>query len=999
MGNSFRRTWFVVLAAALIVLMSGRSGLCLDPAKRVTQYTLTTWQAKDELPQETTTAITQDVDGAIWIGTPSGLIRFDGVRFRRLSLPHDASPGDHYITGLLTDSGGNVWITTRDELLCLRDGRFRRWGVTDGLPAGGALGVIILDDGTLALATEQGVVNFDPRLGIATLLEVDRGRAASALTVARGQSGRVWGGAMRGLLQMKTISGQVPASIESTGSDIVNAVLEDSKGRLWIGTSLGVRVVEQGRERTIRGLDALDGLWIRCMIEDRDHTIWIGTRGSGSFRFQAGRLDRFGTEEGLPDNLVRQIFEDRDGALWFVTAGGLARLRDGAATPWTVREGLPVPFVWSVYGGPDGRLWVGTSGGGVVELDHGTPKPPPFADPGLEGVEIRSFLTDHLGRLWIGTTGNGLARVETQGVSWRRWPPPLGRNTVYCLLEDRGNRMWVGTGNGLVRLEGGTDAPWIVRTDTDQPTVVRSLSEDGSGRIWVGTTAGLYWIIDGELESVPGTEAISRARVHCIRQEEDGTVWLATDAGLGRLKDGHLEMINSAVGLPNEMLYWILDDSAGFLWISSDLGIMRISRRALDDLHQGLRDQVEVLVIGRDDGMPSTECNSGFPGGAHRDDGAFCFATTNGVGCVDPILVEAIEAPPPVTIEEVLVDGQVVSRIDGPVGSIFEISSGARRVEIRYGAVSLTSAEKLAYKYRLTGFDSEWIDVGRNREAHFTGLPPGKLRFAVTARHGDGPWSDPPAFLELVVQPAFHQTPLFYFLIVVGIGLTVGVIFRLRTAQLRARELRLRNLVTHRTAELESANKELARLAIVDPLTDLANRRRFDDVLDAEWNRGFRNLKPLSMVMIDIDRFKDFNDHYGHLAGDECLRRVATVLALAARRPGDLAARYGGEEFAILLPETDCKATAVIAENTRRDVEALGIPHRASAAAPVVTISVGWACVIPKETMEPEVLIAAADEALYRAKESRNSVSGREPARSHPEGPGGDREVPEAETR
>jgi diguanylate cyclase (GGDEF)-like protein len=966
----------IVLFITMMIMIAVSTSYALDPAKRVTQYTLTTWQAKDGLPQETTTAITQDVDGAIWIGTPSGLIRFDGVRFRRHPLPAYAGPGDHYITGLLTDPDGSIWATTRSDLFRMHDGVFKHWGVADGLPAGGALGLVMMDDGSLALATEQGVAKFDPRTQTAHLLGVERGSRSSALTIARGQSGRIWAGAMRGLLQLNTVSTEVPISIGSSGHDIVNAVLEDSSGRLWIGTSLGIRIIEGGRERRYPALDAVTGLWIRCLIEDRDKNIWIGTRGNGAFRFLNGELHRFGAEEGLPDDLVRQIFEDRDGSLWFVTAGGLARLRDGAATPWTVREGLPEPFVWSVYGDPKGVLWVGTSGGGVVHLGEKIPGQPLIADPGLDGVEIRSFLTDQHGELWIGTGGNGLARVHNGALQWFRWAPPPGRDTVYSLLEDSLGRIWIGTGNGLGRLEGDRDVTWFSRTDTDQPTVVRSIGEDASGRIWVGTTAGLLRINDGRLVPVPGAEALSRARVHCIRFEEDGTVWLATDTGLGRLQGTDLDLIGTEQGLPNQMLYWILEDPSGYFWISSDLGVIRINRVLLEDLYRGLTASINVLVIGREDGMPSTECNSGSPGGTRRDDGTFCFATTNGVGCIDPIRVQALEEPPRVTIEEVVIDGRAVPPIKDSSPPAFEIPSGTRRVEIRYGAVSLTASEKLTYRYRMQAFDPDWIEVGQNRVAHFTGLPPGRLRFSVTARHGDGPWNDPPAALELDIQPAFHQTLLFSLLVGAGIVFATWAIYRLRTAQLRRRESRLRDLVAHRTAELEAANIELARLAIVDPLTDLANRRRFDEVLEAEWNRGFRNSKTLSMLMIDIDHFKEFNDHNGHLAGDECLRRVAGVLASVARRPGDLAARYGGEEFTLLLPETDRDASAAIAESARRNVEALGIPHPASSTAPVITISVGWAGQIPAEMTNPETLIATADEALYRAKKTRNCVVG-----------------------
>ncbi|NOZ95996.1 MAG: diguanylate cyclase [Acidobacteria bacterium] len=974
--NVVRRRLLELFVVVAVCLGSVSVAWGLDPGKRVTQYTLTVWQAKDGLPQETITAVAQGLDGALWIGAPSGLFRFDGSRFRRFQFPQGSSPGDHYVTGLLARPDGDLWLTTRDGLFRVRRGIFTRWGREAGLPGEGAMGVVARDDGTLALATDQGIAYFDPVTG-----EVQPGTgagigAASALAVARGQSGRIWGGTMRGLLQLKTVSERVPAVDEYVGDEIVNAVLDDSHGRLWIGTSRRLVVVQDGRRRKPQELRLLEGLWIRSLLEDRDGNVWIGTRGNGAYRFYGGRLERLSTAEGLPDDLVRQIFEDRDGSLWFVTAGGLARLRDGAVTSWTVREGLPVPFVWSVYEDPRSRLWVGTSGGGVVRLEDGSPERPPFSDPGLSGVEIRSFLTDRRGELWIGTSGNGLARVRGGAVHWRRFSGSGQRNVVYCLLEDRSGRLWVGTGDGLALLDERGRATWY-RCEAGQHTVVRSLSEDSRGRIWVGTTAGLAWIRRGKLAAVPGTRALAKARIHCIRQGENGVVWLATDAGLGRLEDGRLDLIGSEQGLPNEMLYWILTDEEGYFWVSSDLGILRIGRQAIEEVLAGKRSRLEALVIGRSDGMPSTECNSGHPAGARRRDGSFCFATTNGVACVDPRRLRALERPPPVSIEEVVIDGRAAAPLETAGVPTFEVPSGTRRVQVGFGAISLEAADKLSFRYRLYGYDADWIDAGRTREAHFTGLPPGKLRFAVIARHGTGRWSDPPALVMLDVRPAFHQTPLFFVLVLGVLGLTGLAIFRVRTAQLRVRERRLRSLVTRRTAELEEANAELERLATADPLTGLANRRRLDEVLDAEWRRAIRIRQPLCLLMVDIDHFKAFNDRYGHVEGDGCLRKVAQILAGFARRPGDLVARYGGEEFAILLPGVGNDGAAEIAESVRRGTAALGIVHEASSIATVVTVSVGWASVTPAEGTDPKELIAAADDALYEAKNRRNAVSGR----------------------
>lgn len=179
------------------------------------------------------------------------------------------------------------------------------------------------------------------------------------------------------------------------------------------------------------------------------------------------------------------------------------------------------------------------------------------------------------------------------------------------------------------------------------------------------------------------------------------------------------------------------------------------------------------------------------------------------------------------------------------------------------------------------------------------------------------------------------------------------------------------------TQKLASANQMLRRLSVIDPLTGIANRRYFDEVLDQEWKRARRERQDLSLIMIDIDNFKSYNDHLGHQAGDDCLKKVAHALSSCLHRPGDLVARYGGEEFGVVLPNTNFEGAGEIAENMRRSVEGLGLEHPGCGPGGVVTVSLGFSTVVPSVEIEPQDLVEAADQALYRAKESgRNTTLG-----------------------
>ena len=231
-------------------------------------------------------------------------------------------------------------------------------------------------------------------------------------------------------------------------------------------------------------------------------------------------------------------------------------------------------------------------------------------------------------------------------------------------------------------------------------------------------------------------------------------------------------------------------------------------------------------------------------------------------------------------------------------------------------------------------------------------------------------------FRAMRADPLLCGTPIIFVTTLTGddeesIGLTLGAMDYI-TKPFRPAIVKQR-VAIH--LELKRQRDQLNRLLIADGLTGIPNRRAFEERLDQEWRRAVRSRERLSLAMIDIDRFKQFNDTYGHLAGDDCLRRVAQAMDDTLTRAGDFVARFGGEEFACILPGTDEPGLSAISEIVRATVEALGIPHVASGVSPFVTISIGAASCIPTLEMAPELLIGLADEKLYHSKGSgRNRV-------------------------
>jgi diguanylate cyclase (GGDEF)-like protein len=190
-----------------------------------------------------------------------------------------------------------------------------------------------------------------------------------------------------------------------------------------------------------------------------------------------------------------------------------------------------------------------------------------------------------------------------------------------------------------------------------------------------------------------------------------------------------------------------------------------------------------------------------------------------------------------------------------------------------------------------------------------------------------------------------------------------------------SKEMEVEEELKRTQKDLQTANQTLRRLAALDGLTQIANRRRFDEQMNLEWRRMSREKSALSLIMCDIDHFKLYNDAYGHQMGDDCLRAVAQAIGNSLRRPADLVARYGGEEFGVILPATDAEGALRVARDIQKRIEELGVAHKTSPVAPHVTLSLGLATMVPRTDLPPEQLVESADRALYQAKaQGRNRI-------------------------
>jgi diguanylate cyclase (GGDEF)-like protein len=530
---------------------------------------------------------------------------------------------------------------------------------------------------------------------------------------------------------------------------------------------------------------------------------------------------------------------------------------------------------------------------------------------------------------------------------------------VFAIAPSRDGGIWAGTTLGLARIPGDKVHPVAAMRGVD----IRALYEAPDGRLWIGQRSGLRCLHDNVLDTC-GTDGLAQTSVFAFHPTTTSAIWLGTSEGLILWRDGKLVRYDERIGLHGDAVFTILDVGAGYFWISSNRGIARIAQRDIEALDRGSVKTIEPTWFGKSDGMLSAQGNgaSQTPGW-RTSDGRLWIGTTDGVIQIDPTRLSLNTLSPLVSIERVLADGKLIDS-----GQTAVIGPGVNRLEFHYAGMSYMAPEKVRYRYRLDGYDRDWVDAGAQRAAYYTNLPPGDYVFHAIASNNDGLWNKTGAQIAFSIQPRLQETTWFRLLLAFAALISVAGLYRLRLWRVRANERALTHEVALRTDELRAANAELRRFASLDGLTRIANRGAFDQALAGLWEEHRQRAAPLAVLLCDIDMFKAYNDSYGHVAGDAALIRVAATLVPLLRSRSDLAARYGGEELVLLLADCAADEAAMAARNLLNAVRTLAIEHRASNVASYVSISIGVAVLVPTAAQTPDLVVRRADEALYRAK-------------------------------
>ncbi len=725
------------------------------------------WLVKDGLPPGGIRSIVQTPDGYLWLASSGGLVRFDGVRFSPSPELQKALGSEMIVaSALLLTRDGALWVAGNGFLCRLKEGQcsvFKGEIVISCLEesADGSIWVGLNWAG-LRRFKDGRFIDYPSVTGLIRAIHEDR-------------QGNVWlGGIWDGLYRLnpKGLTGYTTR--DGLLDPHVNALVEDHNGDLWVATRRGLNRFDSGRFVPVAIRDSVTSLW-----EDRSGVLWVGKSPGSISRFVEEEIEPVPEMDRL-DNDINCLYQDREGSIWVGTNDGLSRLRKSKFRLYTTREGLAHNKAAGIIEARDGTVWVFSDGGGLSAIKDGKIRVYTSGD-GLASNFGGSLFQSRDGSVWAGTA-NGLSRIRNGKISSFS-SGLLSHRYVSAIFEDEESLVIAIPTLGLFRFKDGHLQPYLADHIGESPFIYQACrAKDGT--VWLASGAGLISVKGQECIFLTHEDGLLDNNVQSVGEDGDGTLWLATaKTGIACLKDGRVWTLSMKEGLYDDRVIRILPDQQGNLWMACPRGVFRVTRKQIDDYLGGRAAKIDSVAYGTADGMKSSECSYGAQTpGCRTHDGILWFPTTRGVVAVDPSESTLNFLPPPVAIEQLLVDDRELSPTDN-----LELPPGRRRIEFHFTGLSLLVPEKVQFKYRLEGFDQGWLSAGNRRAAYYTNVPPGSYRFRVIASNNDGVWNQTGASFRLRLKPYFYQTPYFLGIVLAVLALAAGGVYRLRMFELKKR--------------------------------------------------------------------------------------------------------------------------------------------------------------------------------------------------------------------
>ena len=931
----------------------------------------------------------EDRNGFLWFGTQGGLNRFDG-RYMHVTRhnPFDDEGLVHNLiqTMYYDEVLHELWIGTYQGIsrLLIEENTFINYTVEDdGLSNPVVIAIHPDHQGDMWVGTMKGLNRINPQTG--TLKQYDvPGDVVRALHVDTGN--RLLVGSYEGLLYYDPVTDSIEAFELELPTSFVMTIQEENPGMLTLGLwDGGVAVVnlETGNVEAITYEDNR----VYAMTTTRDGTRWVGTWGGGLYaEMPDGRSYHFSGEgEGqiLPHSVVYSLLEDHSGILWIGTNGGGLSKVNPRKTNY-VRftndpensQSLSAGKINAVVKDQSDQLWISVYNNGVERYDPETDtmvkyRHDPENPQSLPSDSVVTILSTDEGQLLLGT-GAGVVTYHPETDTFSQLAE-LPEDVIVYALAQQENYLWIGTythGVFKYHLTTGSLTQFEHTGQGDSSlsdNLIYAIHVDGKNRVWVGTNNGLNILEPGSdrfrtHQRLAGDKTqLASNTIRTILEDDQGQIWVGTvGGGIARYNET-TDTFSTYIeedGLSSNVVTGMLVGDDGRLWIGTHSGISVFDPETED-----------FLILTPDDGIGGWEFNSGH----YKDDnGDLYFGGVHGITVISGMKDQGPSVIPPVYITGI----DLFQNPYQPERMFFNDETlyfGPQEtfLSFRFAALDYDAPDKVRFSHFLEGFDQEWIHAGTRDYATYSNLPPGEYRLLVKAETVRGAVTEP-AMVSFVIATPWYRSSLAY----VGYGVLIIALF---VILLQIRESRLvgrRNeTLAAMNLKLEEANRQLEHLSTRDPLTGLYNRRYFNTMMEEHLQLAKRSQVPFSLLMFDIDHFKEINDRFGHVIGDKVLVTVGQAAMGVLPRTTDFIARFGGDEYVVVLYDTGQEGALQVAQSIKEAIENSHAMKAFLDDSFHMTTSLGVVSIVPDKEMTAEKLLQEADRTLYLAKEQgRNRI-------------------------
>lgn len=784
MKNDFLRSLPRLLLVTGALLLIGEHVIGIGRDRTISQFHHAAWTRADGSPGQIR-AITQTVDGFLWLGTASGLYRFDGLRFEPYK-PRSGStplPSNDVYSLLPTPDGGLFVGYGFAGVSYIKDGTVTNFGEADGLPPGRLRKFARESDGTVWAAAAGGLARY--RNSRWETIGAEYGfPGKTAQTVYVDSQGTVWAASEDTVLFLPKGNASFQPTFEKTGQ-VLN-IAQSPDGSIWVAeTSRSVRQLRYP-ETDPSKLGPEIRVGSVSILFDRDGTFWISTIGDGLRRLRSpndlkGRtIAQFGNEaeifteeDGLTSNYFFTIFEDREGNIWCGSANGLDRFRAGDLVP------IRFPSAYQDFGlaaGDNGEIWTGSSNSGLNLIQGNVPLPV------TDKIAVSAIYRDFDGTIWVAGT-YGIYRLNGKVAVHLGMPAGLKVFGASSIFIDRSSVLWALTDlEGIFTYKDGEWERLALQAELpNAPPITGSL--DSLDRKWFGYAGNRIAVIDGPtIRAFSQDDGLAVGDVTVIN-EVNGSIWIGGSLGVAMYDGSRFhtltgESLEALAGVSG-----IVEAGDGSLWLNASAGIVEIPASEISQFRENPGRKVAHRLFDFLDGLPgATQQKRPFPTAARGSDGRLWFATSKGVAWADPARVTRETSPTPVVIRYLHANDLSLEPLPAT-----ELAARTTRLRFEYTALNLSMPERIRFRYRLTGLHEDWRDADDRREVSYTNLGPGNYRFEVVASDPRGAWNGVPAQFKFSILPAFYQTYWFYSLCALTAAVLVWLGYRWRVRSIESR--------------------------------------------------------------------------------------------------------------------------------------------------------------------------------------------------------------------